>query len=345
MKRSALFARAIASALLFVCPHLPGAEDPSPKGKVAITMKADRIQPAENPVIIEMTVENVGDENVSWWCGGPDSYPGDKYFRAETRLGLDRSWRSTPCSNGQYNLGSGTIVHLKPGESIVVPLVVAVDIPAPKRMPLLNDDVGAVLVRVRPVEWMMEKVEEAYVEISAGRQVLDERRFHLISSVSEHGSSFWRHVATKHADDVVIDAMVKLAGNECRPLASNAARVLAGQQTLQEAVGTDLAWAVRRWGADGKVSQDLCIAALKSHSREAREQVLDLLKKIREEQALSGLTEALMTSPGDISWLKRARDAVEFLQQEPGLSETNKRQAKRVVDWLDSRIKYPDSSG
>ena len=330
---------------MFEHSRLLSAEEMRPKGNVAISIKADRFQPADNPVIIEMTVSNVGDDNVSWWCGGPDRYPGDNCFRVETRRGLDVSWRNTPCSNGQYSIGSGLIMHLKPGDSIVVPLVVAIEIPAPKTKPRqLSDTVETVFVRVRPVEWMMEKVEEANVEISISRQVLDERRFHMISSVSEHGSLFWRHVAGKYADEVVIDAMVKLAETDCRPLASTAAAMLASQPTLPENAGINLASAIKRWGEDGKVSRELCIAALKSHSPYARKQVLDLLKVLRDEQAVYDLTEALMTSPGDISWLKTAHDAVQNLQEEPALSEGNKRQTERVAKWLNSRIKYPDSS-
>lgn len=346
MKLIVVFALTVANALVFEHCRLSGAEEMRPKGNVAISIKVDRFQPADNPVIIEMTLKNVGDENISWWCGGPDRYPGDRYFRVETRLGLDVSWRSTPCSNGQYSMGSGFHLPLKPGESIVVPLAVAIEIPTPKTKPRqLSDIVETVFVRVRPVEWMMEKVEEANVEISIGRQVLDERRFHMISSVSEHGSSFWRHVAGKYADEVVIDAMVKLAETDCRPLASTAAAVLASQPTLPENAGINLASAIKRWGADGKVSQELCVAALKSHSPYAREQVLNLLKNLRDEQAVNALTEALMTSPGDISWLKTAHDAIESLHQEPALSERNKRQTQRVVEWLNSRIKYPDSAG
>src|SRR4051794_35285209 len=102
------------------------ADDARPQGEVQITAKADREQPTGWPLVVEVTLTNSGARAISWWCGGPEIYPGAEHFVVEVRYGPESEWHSVQPTNGQYTEGSGGNRELKPGESIVVPLAIPV---------------------------------------------------------------------------------------------------------------------------------------------------------------------------------------------------------------------------
>ncbi len=335
-----IFRKTARIAILVGVLSLNAAEEKN-QGDVSLSIKANRLQPMGMPVVIEVTLKNVGVDTVTWWCGGPDRYPGERYFRVETRLGTDSSWRSASSTNGQYTSGSGIHHSLKPGETIIVPLAVPVSTPRTKSASKLDEVVDSVHIRVEPIDWRSSEVAEVYAQISLSRQILDERRYLMISSISEHGTPFWKHVAEDYADDVVLDAMIKAASVDCLPLVQKAASVLAHQKTLIEQGGNNLALAVRHWYTAGNLCEDLVVAALKTHSPTARYETLEILKVTRDERVVRTLTEALMISPGDRAWMLQARDAVDVIRNEPGVSHANAEQAKRVIEWIEARMKYP----
>jgi hypothetical protein len=312
------------------------AADPQTQGEVAITVSADSEQPSGWPIVVELTLTNVGEEPIRWWCGGPDVYPGAEHFRVRVHQGLEDDWREVKPTNGQYVEGSGTHRQLKSGESITVPLALPVE-----------KKVGASF-RILPREWRADKVAEVTVLISDDPVYADRRRDRMIESALGQTDSFWRHIAERYADAVVIEAMLRSVMEDDALVVAGAARVLAKQDTLPESAGGDFAALVRRWLARsprpewGGLREDIVRAALKTRSEKARTAVLDAMRAAPDATSRWIVLDALRVSPGYREWLRRARAAIIDLQKASPRDIELARQSKEAVDWLDSRLEHPN---
>ncbi|MGA2498213.1 MAG: hypothetical protein ABSH20_10755, partial [Tepidisphaeraceae bacterium] len=79
---------------------------PQDEPRATLTVKVQQRQVVGVPILLELTVKNTGTRAITYWCGGPDIYPGAHPFEAiivdergqEQRMEL---------SNGQYVKGSG----------------------------------------------------------------------------------------------------------------------------------------------------------------------------------------------------------------------------------------------
>lgn len=336
---------ALSVALLLVATVMTGAEQPK-KGTVSLSLSADRTQPAGWPIIVEVTITNVGQEDVTWWNGGPDEYPSAEHFAVKVRYGADTNWNEVTPSNGQYVQGSGGDRGLPPGESIRVPLAIPINLPDSGNTLAQQDGrMGGVSVRVSTTSWQAETVE-TYCTISNRQEHLDRRRVSVISATFDGGSPFWRHVGEQYPDTVVLDTMLKLVTVECVPIALGAARLLARQPQLPKESGDEFALLVKRWVPRnplpqwGGLRENIAEAALKSQSEAARGAVLDMLKDETDARTRWILINALRLSPGDSNWLVRARDAIKDLgKASPGEEELT-RQVNSATKWLDSRLRY-----
>src|SRR5215475_1341359 len=166
------------------------------RGEVEITASADREQPSGWPIVVELTLTNVGKEPIRWWCGGPDLYPGAEHFIVQVRQGVGDDWRDVKPTNGQYVEGSGIDRQLKPGESITVPLA----LPVEKK----NES----SFRILPHEWRADKFAEVSILFSDDPGYADRRRARVIEGALGQGDPFWRHIAQRYADAAVIEAML-----------------------------------------------------------------------------------------------------------------------------------------
>jgi len=321
------------------------AAEPKPKGEISLSIAADRIQPAGWPIIVELTVTNIGEEQISWWCGGPDKYPGAEHFIVEVRYGGEATWHEVSASNGQYRQGSGFSLRLAPGESIVVPLAAPIELPNPDSwLAERGGPMGGVTIRVSPRHWRADVPVERYVKIYNRQEYLDLRRVRVINAVLKGAPFFWRHVGERYPDPVVMDAMLKLVTVDCVPIARGAARVLARQPTLPEKAAGDLALMVRRWVPRspspgwGGLRESMVAVALKTQSEPPRETVLELVRKSTDARTRWMLINALRLSPGDSKWLTRARAAILALQRASPDDQELAEQTKRATRWLDSRL-------
>lgn len=309
------------------------AADPLKQGYVTLAIKEDREQPIGWPVVVEVTLTNVGKEPIGWWCGGPDVYPPAEHFAVQVRYGAEDDWHDVASSNGQYVRGSGFTRQLKPGESIVVPMAIPVD---------KNDGIS---FRLLTRDWHMDKSAEGYVQVRDDPAWLDHRRARVIACALARTPSFWQHLAEKYADAVVIDAMLKSITVDNAPIVAGAARVLARQNTLPLSAGEDFAVLVQRWLPRspipewGGLREDVVEAALKTRSETARKAVLDALKTAPDATSRWIAINALRLSPGKDSWLRQMRAAIIALQQASPTDAELARQTKLATEWLDSRIK------
>jgi hypothetical protein len=322
-------------AVIFITSAAYASDAPA-QGEVAITASADREQPSGWPVVVELTLTNVGNEPISWWCGGPDVYPGAEHFRVQVRQGVKDDWRDVKPTNGQYVEGSGLDRQLKPGESITVPLALPVD----KK--------GESNFRILPREWRADNFAEVSVLLSDDTLYADHRRARVIEAVSGQPDPFWRHIAERYADAGVIEAMLSSVMEDDAIIVARAASVLARQGKLPEGAGADFAALVRRWLPQsprpewGGLREDIVAAALKTQSEEARTAVLDAMRAAPDATSRWIAINALRLSPGDGEWFRRARAAIIRLQRASPSDIELARQSNLAVEWLDGRLEYPE---
>jgi len=312
------------------------------KGDVKLTISADREQPAGWPVVLSVTVENVGKEEISWWCGGPETYPGAEHFVVQVRDSLDSILHEVAATNGQYTQGSGWSRKLAPGRSIVVPLAVPVRKFAGP--PPLGPRTLGVIMSVQPRDWHAAEPAQYHVTVTEYAGLAEKTRVSHIQSLLSR-NAFWTHVAERYPDPVITDAMLKLVTLDCAPVVSVSARVLARQAMLPREAGEDLGMAVNRWLPRkavpdwGGLQDDVVRAALATRSVAARQAVLDLLQKTADLRTRTLLIGALAASPGDREWLELVRSSFVRLQQQfLGDAELVSR-AQWGMKWIASRLK------
>ena len=334
--------------LFFVATVVSGVEQPK-NGKVTLSLDAGGAQPAGWPIVVEVTVTNVGKEDVSWWCGGPDKYPPAQHFKVEVRYGAGTNWQEVTPSNGQYVMGSGFDRSLPPGGSILVPLAIPISLPdSGDTLAKQDGRMGGVTIRMSARSWMSDAVE-TYFTVYDRQEHLDRRRARVISATVDGGAPFWRHVGERYPDAVVLDAMLKLVTVECVPIAAGAARLLARQPQLPKESGGEFALLVKRWVPRsprpqwGGLRENVVAAALKTQSRPARGAVLDLLKDEADERTRWLLINALRLSPGDHNWLAHAREEILDLGKASPDDKKLTQEVSRAVEWLDSRLRNEKS--
>lgn len=313
------------------------AADPPKAGEVAVTVAtAAGEQPVGWPVVVAVKLTNTGMEPISWWSGGPDKYPAAEHFVVQVRYGSDSDWRGVTATNGQYTQGSGGHRALKPGESVTVPLAI----------PVRKAD--HVAVRVGTRTWHAPEPAEAYCNIGGESRCLDPYRAKLIAAAIQPSPPFQRHLAERYADSVVIDALTKLVTVDNEPIVTGVAPILARQRELPAVTGEALGNAVKRWLPRtprpewGGLREHVVEAALKTRSEPARTVVLDALREPPNADARRLVINALRLSPGDATWLRRARTAIADAGQTRPDDAELARQVKLATEWLGSRIESGD---
>jgi HEAT repeat protein len=120
------------------------------------SVQTEPVQWADAPLIFELTITNKSRQIIRYWNGGPGMYPNAKFIPASmTNL---QSKKSVPVclENWQYEVGSGRMREIRPGESVNLPAAMP-PLPPGKYSFSINGSA--------PVEISLEQglaVEEAY---------------------------------------------------------------------------------------------------------------------------------------------------------------------------------------
>lgn len=312
---------------------------------VELSLDLQRNQAAGFPIVVNVNVKNIGKDKIRWWCGGPKQYPGGEHFDVSVRYNADRDWREVSPSNGQYVQGSGFTRFLKPGESIVVPLAIPLELPdSGLELSKKNGNLGGVSLRISPKTWDSNGPAEAYVTVWNKREYLDARRQSMIKAIFDETDCFNRHLADQYADEAVVDAMLKLVSIDCGPVALRAAKALGQQPSLPNEMGEELVEVARRWmnpprGIEfHEIISPISAAALKTRSKLVRKEILHQLETATDSRAKRNIIDALALSKGDLSWLEQARSAIESVQVASSDDKELARRATWAIKWLDSRI-------
>ncbi len=172
--------------LFAITVNLAQAADTSKANEVSLSIKADREQALGWPLIVDLTVTNAGKQPISWWCGGPDLYPGAEHFVVEVRYGSDTTWHKVPASNGQYVEGSGFNRLLAPGEKIVVPLAVSIELlDSGDDLSKQDGNIGGVSMRITPREWHAATTAETHTTVWSSSVYADRQRSRAIKAILE----------------------------------------------------------------------------------------------------------------------------------------------------------------
>lgn len=99
-------------------PLFPNTKSPFPDCKLDV--QVEPTQPAGVPISLNIQLTNQGKEPVMYWCGGPRQYPSLNGVQASVTQEGGKPIL-TLLSNGQYVMGSGRNLQIKPGESLQIP--------------------------------------------------------------------------------------------------------------------------------------------------------------------------------------------------------------------------------
>ena len=266
---------------------------------------ADETQPAGLPVLIEITLTNTGKTTVSYWCGGPDRYPGAHEFSA--RVTDDRGkTRAVGLANGQYVMGSGVYRPIEPGEFVILPATLE-SLPA-----------GSYTIRVG-------KGKSAKVVVKDDPMLVRAREQDILKRI-RHGEPFAQHVARIFAGDTLTRGLLQDLLSEDQQLALHAVRTLQGvkrlppnagaivqksirmhldttetKQNLQSYLLRDLAGVAGKIGTDEAMSGVLAIVHSKMGA-ETRGAAISFLGMFKQEQAAKVLHDLLKDKNERVSY-------------------------------------------
>jgi hypothetical protein len=316
-------------------------EDPNP-GKVSLQIEAADQQPVGMPLIIHARFHNVGETPISWWRGVGSEVPGTRMFHIETKHQEDAEWRVAELTNHGANEGSGRYGILPPGNSLLVPLAVSV---RPQSVaghdPKSPVYVTSISVRVKGSLGGAGATAEKQISIYHDPRLFEERQVQMLGGLFTGGSSsFWYHVATYHADPVVLDACYRLAELDNASVVNAAFDVLSRQPSIPEERGADFARIVRKWAARDELGPHVIKTALATKSEVARKTALELLVEAKRGSNISvfRVVDALRWSPGDKEWLQRVRSELESFRQRGIRDARLAEDVSRVIQELDQRL-------
>ncbi len=307
-------------------------------------IEADSEQPVGMPLVIQVRIHNKGDQRVSWWCAVGSVLPGASMFTVETKHQKDSEWKVTKATNHEGDEGSGINVELLPGDFMVVPLLVTVR-PQSVAGQVLNNPIYVDHVDIR-VRWFpagSESTATKGISIYHDPRLIEMRQFQMIGAIADRSPrTFWNHVASKHADAVVLNEALHLARSENRPTAVAACETLAGQPSLPETFGPELTRIAQKWSARRRLDQAFLSAALATQTETARQMSIDLLHASKDPFDHSAAADALRLSPGDKVWLQRARSEIaKFSAKEPK-DERIDGNTILALRWIDYRLAEMD---
>jgi uncharacterized protein (DUF305 family) len=312
-------------------------------GTVAVRIEAEERQPIGMPLVIQVHVQNTGSKPISWWCGVGSRLPGASRFKVETKHKGDAEWQIAQTTNNEADEGSGRPKELKVGDTLTVPLVVSVR-PQSLAGHVTKEPVyvEAISIRVRSIFDGSKSTAETSVSIYHDPRLVDARRYKMIRGMTDTEDSFWKHMATHHADAVVLDAAFRLAGLDNRSVADAACQVLARQPTVPESHAAELSRIVRKWAAEGDLDASFITAALATRAEVARQTALDLLVEKPNDITAFRVVDALKWSPGDKQWLIRMRSEIEKFHQRGLRNERLESDTLLALDRIKQRLSAPE---
>lgn len=307
-------------------------------------IEADSKQPVGKPLVIRVHIHNKGDQPVSWWCAAGSELPGATMFTVETKHRKDSEWTLAMATNHEGDEGSGIDVKLLPDDFMVVPLLVTVR-PQSVAGQVLDEPIYVDHIDVR-VRWLPAGQASSAtqgISIFHDARLIEMRQFQMIGAITDRSPrSFWNHVASKHADEIVLNEALHLAGSENRLTAVAACEMLASQPFLPETFGLELTRIVKKWAGRGKVDRSILAAALASQTETARQMSIDLLHASKNPFDHFAALDALRLSPGDKVWLQRARSEITKVIAKKPSDERIENNAANALSWIDYRLAKMD---
>jgi hypothetical protein len=295
---------AILSLLFFVL--LPSAALAQPfNGETVTDVLTDVTQPAGAPVLIRITLKNTGQTSISYWSGGPGSYPDARYFKAQITDSKGKT-RLADLSNGQVQMGSGRRYTIRTGQSVTLPAALEA-LPA-----------GSYTIQVANGNSTKLTVKE---DIQLNR----DRERDILERVRQ-GEPFARHVAVRFPADSLTHALLHDLLSEERQVALSAATTLAKIEKMpadsgplvERAVQVQLTAELKRRAQQtnllvqlamvaGNVGSDEALSAVLSLARsdldsQTRGRAVNQLGRFEQKQATEVLRDLLRDKNGDVQF-------------------------------------------
>ena len=291
------------------------------------------------PVLMEVTVTNTGCAAMSYWCGGPDTYPNAEIFRV-TLTDADGKMLEVQPSNGQYIQGSGGHCRIIPGQSIQVPLAIP-PLAAGKWTLQVNCIEGGYIDKkaggVKHVTWpMVDKTSGSAFTVKDDAEAKQQFEKELLARIRGGKDVFSRHVASHYAIMGVLTPLLRDLSGPDDKAALTAENTLF--QTPSLPPGTD------------KVVREAVAAQLKRDEYKADVNLLACLMGLAERQPTDEMLKAVLAlahsdikSPGD-EILDHAVSALRYFPQKESQDElhrflNDKRQ--RVRDAASNALAHP----
>jgi HEAT repeats len=313
-------------------PHLTLAGSPASSvdlyavGTASLTdIQAERTQPAGAPVLLTITLTNVGNSSRIYWCGGPASYPDASWYMARVMDEHGKS-RELPLSNGQFHEGSGGIREVKPGEQVVFPA--AFD-PLPA---------GSYTIQIG-------KGKSTFVTVKDDPERLRRRNHDILARIRK-GEAFAQHLPATYPNKFLSDALLEDLRSEDDNVALQSASALFGYRELPGNAAARFNIAVReRLACRSGMLNYVVLMAAEIGSDEALEPVLNVAHRGPDTGTREQAVHALRKFPQE----RATRELRGFLKdQEPemrfqaALSLADRKDAAGLDQLLTLAAKAPD---
>ena len=301
---------------------------------VDLQVEAERYQPREGPVIIDVTIKNIGSAVIEWWCVGLTLDPPSQSFIAQFRYELEEVWKPAVITNGQDGWGTPSQEKLRPFESRTIHLAVPIE-----------PGHDCVTIKLAAREWVsLSDPEGVFVELKDDESVRDQRRARILASaLSEHATFEW-HLAQDYGDPVVNESLAKMATINNPQIAGKIADVLESSRTLNAIEAQPLAASAAYWmslieNADAlDAGTHLLRIALRAHNESALRSALQSLQNSKSDRLRSSILADFGLASGDLAWITKMRDGVFNLTRRADVGSELKKEAEWALGNLDAQI-------
>jgi hypothetical protein len=203
--------RLLPFAIALVFPALLVRAAP-PGPSALLTLSAPATQPANDPVLLTLTVYNTGYTSLGYWCGGPGDYPDVRDFQVSvhplTPMPLDAG--SLKLTNGQRSDGTGAMHWIAPGQTARVPAALA-PLPVGKYRIIIQCEADGTHQDgiLRTVTWpALQSARPLEIEIRDEPSLRDARRREILARVRS-ADPFAQYVAVVFPEPALHDAIAE----------------------------------------------------------------------------------------------------------------------------------------
>lgn len=171
----------------------------------SLSISGDAVQPAGEPVMVQLLIRNTGTKAMPYWCSGPGEYPDASDFSA-TLVNADGQVQKITLANGQNPGADGRQMELAAGRS--VQFAVTMGIVQPGSYQLSIESAAQISGPLGILTWpAMRSAGVFHIEVRHENELAAKRDARIVAGVRA-GDPFARFVASTWRRRAVREALV-----------------------------------------------------------------------------------------------------------------------------------------